>query len=224
MYKAIIFKEWLKTRRVFFVALTVSLAVAGYIILSMNSLIATRGASALWLAMILKDVSMADATKYLPVIIGVATGIAQMMPEMSHKRLKLTLHLPCPRVRLVAVMLATGVAELLTIFGLQALSVAIYDSTILPGTLTARVMLTMLPWYMAGLYGYLFASAVCLEGTWRMRLLLSLTGIAVVMVMFLLPGVMDAYTGQWTALIVLTFILTILPFGSIARFKEGLQD
>lgn len=224
MFKALIFKEWLKTRRVFIVSLIVSLLVALYVILSMNSSIAANGMAALWLTMILKDASMVDAVKYLPLIIGIAMGVAQMAPEMSHKRLKLTLHLPYPQMRLVALMLATGLAELIIIFIIQAAAIAIYDATILAPCIVGRVMLTMLPWYLAGLCAYLFVSSICLEGTWYTRIILSLIGIAVMMIMYLQPYTMVAYNNMIITIVVLAFILTVLSFGSIVRFKEGLQD
>lgn len=224
MYKALIFKEWLKTRRVFIVSLIAALLVALYVILSMNSLIAANGVCALWLAMIIKDASFVDAVKYLPLIIGIAMGVAQMAPEMSHKRLKLTLHLPYPQMRLVAIMLAAGLAQLIIIYIVQAAAIAIYDATILTPGLVGRVMLTMLPWYLAGLCAYLFVSAICLEGTWYTRIILALIGIAVMMIMFLQSGTMAAYNNMIITIIVLIVILTVLSFGSIVRFKEGLQD
>ncbi len=224
MYKALIYKEWLKTRRVFSVSLIAAILVGVYVILSANSQIASHGMNTFWLAMILKDVSTIDPVKFIPAIIGMAMGIAQMSPEMSHKRLKLTLHLPYPQLRLVSLMLATGLLQLFIIFFIQAAVIGIYYATIMPDELVGRVLLTVLPWYLAGLYAYLFASSVCLEGTWRRRVIVSLTGIAVLIIMFMQPGVMAAYNKMIIIAIIAGAILPILSFGSITRFKEGLQD
>lgn len=111
----------------------------------MNRLIELKGIEHLWLIMLLKDNSFVDVIKYTPLAIGIAVGVAQMMPEMSQKRLKLTLHLPYPQIRLVGLMLATGLLELLAIFAAQALMIAVYDSGILPPELVERVVLTTLP-------------------------------------------------------------------------------
>lgn len=224
MYSSIIFKEWLKTRRVFFIALAVALLVAVYVILSTNSLIKEHGIVSLWLMMLLKDVSLVDNVTYIPLAIGFSIGIAQMVPEVTQKRLKLTLHLPFPQLRLVAMMLATGLLELLIIYLLQISVILIYDTTILHAELVGRVFLTMLPWYLAGFIGYLFVTSVCLEGTWYMRVLLSLVGVAVLFVMFLQPNTMAAYNYMIITIIVFIGIITIFSFGSIARFKEGHQD
>lgn len=224
MYSSIIFKEWLKTRRVFFIALAVALLVAVYVILTTNSLIKEHGIVSLWLSMLLKDVSLVDSVTYIPLAIGLALGIAQMVPEVTQKRLKLTLHLPFPQFRLVAMMLLTGLLELLIIYLLQMSVILIYDATILHSEMVGRVFLTLLPWYLAGFIGYLFVTSVCLEGTWYMRILLSLVGVAVLLVMFLQPNAMAAYNYMIVTIIVFICIITIFSFGSIARFKEGHQD
>lgn len=224
MYSSIIFKEWLKTRRVFFIALAVALIVAVYVILSTNSLIKEHGIISLWMSMLLKDVSLVDTVTYIPLAIGLALGIAQMVPEVAQKRLKLTLHLPFPQFRLVAMMLATGLLELLIIYLLQMGVILVYDATIFHAELVGRVFLTMLPWYLAGFIGYLFVTSVCLEGTWYMRVLLSLVGVAVLLVMFLQPNAMATYNYMLIAIIIFIGIITIFSFGSIARFKEGHQD
>ncbi len=223
MERAILFKEWIKTRRVFAMALILTLAMTAYVILMMNRLIELKGVDHLWLIMLMKDNSFIDILKYVPVAVGLAVAVAQMVPEMVQKRLKLTLHLPYPQLRMVALMLLTGLLELLVIYAVQILAIWIYDMSILPVELVGRVLLTALPWYMAGFTAYLFATAVCLEGTWYMRTILILLGVAVLFIFFLQPAP-EAYNGMICVMFVFMFLLTILSFGSIMRFKEGRQD
>ena len=223
MDKAIIMKEWLKTRLVFFACLAVTPAVGGYAVIMMNRLIQLKGVEHLWLIMLLKDNSFVDVLKYLPLAVGIAVGVAQMAPEMAQKRLKLTLHLPCGHGRLVGLMLATGLVELGAVFAAQTAVIAVWDFTILPPELVGRVVLTMLPWYFAGFAGYLFVSAICLEGTRSRRVMLGLLGVAVAMACFLQPA-MEAYNGMIPFMLILTVGLLSLSYGSIARFREGRQD
>ena len=224
MYRALLYKEWLKTRRVFYAAIIISVIMAVYAILNMNSVIETFGVGSLWLNMIQKDGSMVSILTYLPLITGLAMGIAQMTPEMSHKRLKLTLHLPYPTNKLVLLMLATGLLQLLVIFAVQLLIIVIYDAQIIPAHLVSRVVLTTLPWYVAGFCAYMFAAAVCLEGTWFMRIIISLLGCGVLLILFKRDDAMAAYNSMLILFPVLFIIPTILSLGSIYRFKEGLQD
>lgn len=223
MEKVIIFKEWIKTRMVFAISLVLAVSVALYAVLMMNRLIELKGAEHLWLIMQLKDNTFVDIIKYVPLVIGLAVGVAQMAPEMSQKRLKLTLHLPYPQSRLIALMLLSGLCELFVIYFLQAAIIATYDFCILPVELVERVMLTTLPWYFAGFTAYLFVTAICLEGTWRRRIVLSLLAIAVLM-MYFLQAALEAYNGMMFIIIIATLLLTVLSFGSIIRFKEGRQD
>ncbi len=222
MVKALFFKEWIKTRGVFFISLVVLAAVSAYAVLMMSRLIQLKGVDHLWLIMILRDNSFVDTLKYLPAIAGIALAAAQMAPEMSQKRLKLTLHLPYPQNTLVAIMLAMGLIELFVIYALQFAIIGIYDSTILPSELVGRVLLTMVPWSLAGFTAYLFTCSVCLEGTWKRRVILSLLGLAVMFIYYLQPA-LEAYNGMLLLIIIFICVSTILSFGSIIRFKEGRQ-
>lgn len=223
MTKAIFTKEWLKTRRCFFICIAVALCYAAYLILSMNRVSVNKGVDHIWLIMLMKDNLFVEAMKYLPVIIGVAIGVAQMSPEMSQKRLKLTLHLPYPQARLVALMLLTGVVELLVIFSLQITVIGIYDASFLPHELTNRVILSTLPWYVAGFTAYFFTAAICLEGATRRRVLIALIGICSLYALFIQPAP-EAYNAflPWTIIFALASSLLVL--NSIYRFKEGIQD
>lgn len=213
-------KEWLKTRRVFVMSMLTAAAVAVYAVLSMKRLIELKGVDHLWLIMLLKDNMFIDIIKYVPLAVGIATGVAQMVPEVTQKRLKLTLHLPYPQGRLVLLMLLAGMAELIIIYVVQAAIIAVYDFTILPAELVSRVMLTTVPWYIAGFNAYLFVAAICLEGTWGRRMIIALLGVAVLMIYFLQP-VPEAYNGLIPGMIIFTAALTLLSFGSVIRFKEG---
>lgn len=223
MEKALIFKEWVKTRMVFFICLAFAVWVTLYAVLMMKRLIELKGVEHLWLIMLLKDNTFIDIIKYVPMVVGLAVGVAQMAPEMAQKRLKLTLHLPYPQMKLVGLMLLTGLMELLVIYLVQGVIIAVFDSTVIPSELVSRIMLTTLPWFFAGFTAYLFVTAICLEGTWRRRVIMALLGIAVLMVYFLQP-VPEAYNGMLFLLIVVTLLLSLLSFGSIVRFKEGRQD
>jgi hypothetical protein len=223
MNKALIFKEWLKTRKVFWVAFTVAILFAIYAVVSMNRVTTLKGVDHIWLIMLMKDNTFVSILQYLPVAIGIALGASQFVPEMTQKRLKLTLHLPVPMTRLIITMLSVGLAQLFIIFILQLLIVVIYDSTFLVHELVTRVALTTVPWYLAGFVGYLFTAAVCLEGTWRQRLLLALLGIGSIVVFFM-GDAPEAYNSILLGLVLFVILSTLLPFRSVYRFKEGHQD
>ena len=53
MQKALIFKEWVKTRMVFFISLALAVCVALYAVLMMKRLVELKGMDHLWLIMLL---------------------------------------------------------------------------------------------------------------------------------------------------------------------------
>lgn len=222
MEKAILQKEWLKTRLAALLSLALCMSMAVYVILKINRLIALKGAGHLWMIMLLKDNTFVDAIQYTTIIAALAIGIAQMAPEMTQKRLKLTLHLPYPQMRMIGLMLAVGLGELIIIYALQCAVISVYYSTVLPSSLVARVALTTLPWYFAGLIAYLFTAAVCLEGIWGRRVVLALLGVCAVMICYLQPAP-EAYNGMLWMIICFVIVLALLPLGSVIRFKEGRQ-
>ena len=116
MNKAIFFKEWIKTRGLFFIALLVSLCFAGYVMMRINRVITFKGADHLWAILLSRDTVFIELLQYLPLIIGALFASSQFIPEMTQKRLKLTLHLPYPQQRMILLMLLAGVAQISIVF------------------------------------------------------------------------------------------------------------
>ena len=126
MNKAIFFKEWIKTRGLFFITLLVSLCFAGYVMMRINRVITFKGADHLWAILLSRDTVFIELLQYLPLIIGALFASSQFIPEMTQKRLKLTLHLPYPQQRMILLMLLAGVSQISIVFLLQAASLWIY--------------------------------------------------------------------------------------------------
>ncbi|MDE5607642.1 MAG: hypothetical protein K2I64_01765 [Muribaculaceae bacterium] len=225
MFRSIFLKEWLKTRRIFFVLLLVMTAAAVYTVLKINAAVESRGIVSLWLAMLLKDITYLDILLWLPVACGISVAIAQYVPETSYYRLKLTLHLPVGRNRLIAAMLSVGIVELAIIFIVQLVIVGGYYSYIIHTSMLQSVIATLVPRYLAGLAAYLLVTAIILEGKWNRRLLLTFISVVVILLYSQNLSVMNAY-GLWMifGLIIFLPMAACLVFGSVIRFKEGLRD
>ena len=78
MTKAIITKEFLKTRRAFWCSLILALFFTIYALLGINRVIATHGVEHVWLIMLMKDQTFIDAIKYVPLLCGLLVGLSQM--------------------------------------------------------------------------------------------------------------------------------------------------
>ena len=116
MNKALLFKEWIKTRWMFLLMFVVFILAMGYIALRISSAARNVGMPHLWEVFILKNVVLLDQIKVLPLLAGIIMGITQFIPEMTKKRFKLTLHLPLGENRIVFLMLSYGMACLLLLF------------------------------------------------------------------------------------------------------------
>ena len=101
--------------------------------------------------------------------------------------------------------------------------IATYYSGIITCEMTSLVMLTALPWYIAGLDAYLFTAAICREGRWARRIILGLIGLGVITVFYMQPAP-QAYNGILLGAVIFTVIIITLSIYSVNRFKEGLID
>ena len=205
MLRAIFYKEWLKTRWYYLVAVLLSLGFVGYVLLNFFRAAGLKGIAHLWEVMLLRDAVFVDLLQFVPLVVGLLFAVVQFVPEMQRKCLKLTLHLPCPELRMIGAMLLYGVLLL----GAPEL--------------VRHILLTAAPWYAAGIAAYLLAAWICLEPTWRRRLLYGAVAACVLRLFFLAPAP-EAYDGFLPWLTLCTLCTASWSWWSVVRFKEGRQD
>ena len=223
MIKAIFYKEWIKTRWYFLLAMLASWGFVGYSLLKINRVISIKGPAHLWEVMLERDVVFIDLLTYMPLIIGVVFAMVQFVPEMQQSRLKLTLHLPCSHYKTIVQMLLFGSALLLLCFISNFILMGAYLAQALASELFQRILLTALTWYLAGITGYLLTAWICLEPTWKRRVFNLLVSAALLRIFFL-SSAPEAYTGFLPALAIYTLFIMLLPMLSVYRFKTGKQD
>jgi len=223
MKKAIFYKEWIKTHRYFWLALIVSSVFVIYALLQLQRVIGFKGVEHLWEILLSRETVFIELLTYVPLAIGVLLALVQFVPEIQQKRLKLTLHLPYPQRSMIGLMLAAGLVQLGIIFVLNYLTLWAYLQSILAPELVARILLTSLPWYLCGITGYLFAAWICLEPTWKRKILNFFISCGIIRIFFL-SNVPQAYDGFIWILLLFTGFTFILPWLSVTRFKAGKQD
>lgn len=172
---AIFYKEWIKTRWYFLLAVLATLGFTGYCMLRINRVVEMKGAAHVWEVMLQRDVIFIDMLQYIPLIAGILMAIVQFVPEMQRKCLKLTLHLPYPELKMTGNMLLSGLILLLVCFASNFLLMEIYLNGILAHELKNHILLTALTWYLAGISGYLLVAWICLEPAWKRRIRISLS-------------------------------------------------
>lgn len=223
MEKALCYKEWIKTRYYYFLAILVSWGMTGYCILKINRAITMKGAPHLWEVMLGKDVVFIDLLTYLPLLIGIFLAWVQFVPEMQQNRLKLTLHLPVSQYKTISIMLSFGIILLLIGFASDFLLLWLYLQKFFATELTSRILLTAIPWFTAGITGYLLTAWICLEPTWKRRILNILISAAILRIFFL-PSVPESYNCFLPILILFTILTLFFSLLSVSRFRAGKQD
>ena len=207
---AIFYKEWIKTRWYFLLAVLATLGFTGYCMLRINRVVEMKGAAHVWEVMLQRDVIFIDMLQYIPLIAGILMAIVQFVPEMQRKCLKLTLHLPYPELKMTGNMLLSGLILLLVCFASNFLLMEIYLNGILAHEL-------------AGISGYLLVAWICLEPAWKRRILNLIIAVLLLRIFFLSP-MPEAYNKFLPYLVVYTLLTASFSWLSIVRFKAGKQD
>ncbi|MCU4155525.1 hypothetical protein J1N10_06025 [Carboxylicivirga sp. A043] len=223
MEKALLYKEWKKTRLFTLGIAAVGIILLGYIMLKMGRSFRMVGMEHLWDVVVNRKQFLFRSLKYFPIAAALCLGMAQYFPEVIQKRIKLSLHLPLPERKVILLMYGYGLGILLGIYLLQLVGLLVFSTINFPYEFTSSTLKTIAPWYMAGIITYLFVAMVCLEPVWKRRAFNGLLGIAIVY-LFFLSDVPSAY--QPVLYILLVTLIAVFPFGflSVQRFKEGTQD
>lgn len=220
MLKAIYYKEWIKTHRMVGLLAILFIALLVYSFITINQSFRLLGSVQAWNAYLLKDIVLLSHLKWTPLLAGLILALSQFIPEMVNQRLKLTLHLPLPESRTISYLLSYGLIVLGGLFVISYIALWGMLRYYYPAEITGSVLVTTLPWFIAGIPAYLLTSWIAMESKWRQRI-----GNGIAAVCFLAYFFIDAIPGGYTPfipfLVVLTLISFAFPFFSARRFKEG---
>lgn len=223
MIKSLVYKEWLKTGTII-LCLTLMLAgFTSYDFLALAKNASLRGYEFLWSYAVSKNSILVENLIYLPVICGLLLAAAQFIPESYRKCLKLTLHLPLSQTRTVAVMQSYGICVLLCLFFVQALALFLFLEHYLVVDIVWRILFSFLTWYCAGLCAYIWASAICLEPSWKMKIVETVLMLTLLSTFYLSSSSMAYRSGILALFVVSTLCAVILIHYSVKRFKDGVQ-
>ena len=223
MYRSLFYKELIKTRSIIIMTVIILAALVVYSFVNMEQAFRISGHVQAWSNIILKDASiLPDIVKWFPLFVGIILGLVQYTPEMTDKRLKLTLHLPMPESKIILSMLLYGV---ITLFAVYVLMYFILSAG-LCFYYTAEIMTSMtwqvLPYFLGGLTSYIFTAWICLEPLWRLRVF-NILVTAGGLYLFFMDAKQGAYITFLPYLVVIVLAGFCFPFYSAARFKDGAQ-
>lgn len=217
-----IYKEWLKTRWLISGVCASGISVLVYIFITLGRVFRHIGMVDVWDVIINRNNVLYAELKYYPLVFGALLGLAQFIPEIQKKRLKLTLHLPISQKNAYFSMQIYGLFVLFISFAVQLLILYIFSIVHFPKEIVENVFLTLLPWYSAGIIAYLFTALISLEPTWLRRIAYLFVAVGVLYFAFLreFPA---TYEKIWWLFLLLPIYLLAFPWLSIERFKKGVQ-
>lgn len=210
------YKEWLKTRWIIIASLIVGLSIVLYIFIELNSAIINSGGKAIyiynWFTM--GGTPHYSLLKNIPVLFAFLIGVFQYYPEVSEKRIKLTLHLPMHNNVLLYSMILYGFIVIISIYLSMLLLYYIFEIFIFPAQINLMSFAAIVPWLLQGLFVYFFVSFVAMEPTLKFRLIYSVTIVAFFFVLFKEPIV-------YLLILCALLISSLSILYSAERFKIG---
>lgn len=223
MLRALFIKEWIKIRWILIGFFVVSLFSAAKLLLDIHHQIELMGAGNLWDIMLFNNFNPYRWMEYVPLVTGISIALAQFIPEVQHKRIKLSFHLPVKENRMLMQLTLMGNLFLLIIF-LSELAIALIGITfVLPKKLILDAFITLVPWFFGGITAYHLTIMVVFESTAIRRFLLILVAAAFI-TLFYQPATTGAYQPALPLLAILTLLTFFTHLYTAYRFRKGINQ
>ncbi len=223
MYRAVLIKEWIKTKGFIWTIIAISLLLHVYMFLKLGRSMRFAGMVHLWDVIISRDQFVFRELKWFPAIAGLVLGVAQFVPEIYQKRLKLTLHLPVPRFNIISWQISYGLISLLSIFLVNIFMLVVFMCFYFAKEFIASALYTVAPWYLAGIGAYAFVAWITLEPSWKRRAVNTFVAMPVLN-MLLIDAIPSAYMNSMLFIFSSTVAAMFFVYLSVIRFKDGVQD
>ena len=207
MYKSVFFKEWLKIRWASMGLLIAFLLMLGYIYLNTSYYMRFIEPNGMWYNVIIRGmIFYGDWFVYLPLFAGLLIGVTQFIPEISSNRLKLALHLPMKENVMLLTMLSIGTIVLFVIFTITYLLLTIISLYFFPLEVLNSLIITSLPWYVAGFIAYWSVAMISIEILWKIRVALLIVFLGFTNFLFYL-SFYNTYANSIFAFVILSFFI-----------------
>lgn len=174
MYRSLFEKEWIKIKWGLLAYLLISIVAVLSIASDIHYGIKVHGAMKMLTNLITYQTVFFGILKGLVILAGIAIAFFQFLPESLNKRYRLSFHLPISENRLLLFNLSVGVATIVVINIFIALFFFLVISIFYPHEVVSASVMTMIPWFMAGIIGYLGTATAISEPSWSQRIMLGI--------------------------------------------------
>jgi len=220
MLMAVFYKEWLKLRWFLLLYTLLGIIAITYIFLALKHSFDFSGIRNIWGAILFQGNQFYEIFKFVPLAGGVIVALAQYLPEISNKRIKLAFHLPLEENKVLLAMQALGAGCLFIAFLIFIGLIGFISLAYFPIEIVGDSVVTILPWLLAGFSAYFIVAFVVLEPSWVFRFLYSLIGTSFLFIHFLPAGI-AGYGPATTGLSVLCVLLACSSLFTGYRFRKG---
>lgn len=218
--KHLLYKEWIKTRWYAAVGLAGSLILSVYACIDAVSMLHDMGGAFFYSTLLTGNIALMTQLKYLPLAIALLIGLPQFLPEITNKRIRLTLHLPVGSTAVVYTMVLYGLA----VFCCTLLPALLITTGTLAACFPAEVVVatlqTLLPWLLGGMTAYFFTAMIAFEPVWKFRFGYILIAYLTLRFFYLGYGVGNAVTA-YPLLLVITLVSSLAVIYTSHRFNKG---
>jgi len=222
MYRALFYKEWLKIKETFLFVSLLGLGIVIYLYFDIEQTNTFNNSNAFWSLITARGYLYYDLFRYIPLVAALALALAQFIPEVINKKLKLTLHLPLKENKILLSMQSFTFGLLILLSLLWLLLMIIISSIYFPAEIVNSMILTSLPWFMAGILTYFSVSALIIEPLWNRRIINAVVSISL---LWLLTS--NVRYSAFSGLLPLLSIVVLFSFSFILwsgrRFKIGVS-
>ncbi len=214
------YKEWIKTRRYIAIAVAISIGIVLYIFFSIKHDLDIWGPAQYFANIIQGKEVVTGRFKFIPVITALLIGLPQFVPEVTDKRIKLSLHLPMRNTTIIYSMVLYGFGVLAVIMTVASLLLTLLMSVCFPAEIIIPELQTIVPWILGGITCYFFIAMIAMEPLWRFRFVYMVFAYFVLRLFFLSYGLGNAVTAC-PLLIAVTLISGSSIIYTSHRFNKG---
>lgn len=220
MWRSIVYKEWIKIRWFLVVFAILGIMGIGYLFLKVQHGFSFQGGSSYWYNILFMRFQFFDYFKYIPLSGGLLVGLAQYIPETINKRIKLSFHLPLNENKVILMMQGFGSGCLMLAYLLLLGLFLFLSSFYFPSQMVYDLMVSVIPWFLAGFVAYFFVALIVLEPIWMYRILYSAVAGFFVNI-YLKTPLIAAYGPAIPGLLLLTILISIAILFPAYRFRKG---
>jgi len=175
MFKSLFEKEWIKLRWVLLAYIIIGYAAIFSIGSDLQYGIKMHGAVKYWSNVITYHTNFFSILKYLPIFGAITLAVIQFVPESINKRYRLSFHLPMNEQKLLIFMLLFGIVSMLLLDVLIALGLFVVSGMFFPSDIVSISLVSIVPWFLAGIITYLGTSTVVIEPNWVQKVVIGIT-------------------------------------------------